>query len=497
MAGLIVFCLFLLIVGGIAAGIIFFIITFKKSESPQEGWQNVRQQMQRITQSLLFRSAMIGLIGVLMWIPLTMVDGVVDERHALYRDVLRDIAGSWGHEQHLRGPVLAIPYTEKYLNQTRIKDENGKIRTETTEVFKTFTAYVLPEKLNIAGNIAEEHRRRGIYDSLVYTTDVTLNGHYMLPDFAELSSDLHQIHWNRAWVSVGLSDTRAIRQTKPLAWNNQALSWSPGSKIDDIVGTGFHAEVPLQPNATQPQFSITLAVNGSGGFYFAPLGERTISKIDSAWPHPSFRGHILPAERHIDEQGFKATWDIPHLARDYPQVWTDANQKIHENIAFQTTGVSLFEPIFLYQLLDRAIKYGLLFIGLTFLTFLMFELATRSRIHIVQYGLVGMALVVFFLVLLSLAEHIVFPLAYWLAASLAIAMISGYVRFALASTIRGLQIAGILGLLYGLLYTILHLEDYALLMGTVLIVIVLGVLMFLTRKLQLNTTGAGANATST
>lgn len=474
----------LMLFGGGAAVVIALFFWLRKNQHIHPIATTLTTGYQQLTGSLTFRAITVAIIGLCMWIPLAMVDGVVSERHGLYNNVLSEIASSWGHDQHLIGPVLVIPYTERTVSEKRIRNNDGSLRVEETEHFSEHVAYVLPETLNLQANINEEHRQRGIYESLVYAANLELQGQFTLPDIRLHSKHVHQVHWQRARLSIGLSDTRAIRQTQPLQWNDQTHSWSPGTASQQLLNSGFHAELAIDPKQTVQKFQIQFTANGSGGLYFAPLGERTVAHMSSAWPHPSFQGLILPTSRAISAEGFAAEWDIPHLARDYPQVW------VNEQKHFATTGVTLFEPVFLYKLLDRAMKYGLLFIGLTFLTFLMFELATKSRLHIVQYGLVGTALVSFFLVMLSLAEHVKFLLAYWLAAGLAIGMIASYVGIALRSYKRCGQITSVLGLLYAVLFTILHMEDYSLLMGTVLIVIVLGILMFLTRKLQAQTQAA-------
>lgn len=223
-------------------------------------------------------------------------------------------------------------------------------------------------------------------------------------------------------------------------------------------------------------------VAGSGSFNFAPFGEKTRVSMTSTWPHPSFQGDSLPDQHSITNEGFSADWDIPHLARNYPQAWMDDSEEV--NVSEFIAGVSMFEPVSLYSQVTRAVKYGILFIGLTFLTLLIVELAINKRMHIVQYGLIGISLCLFFLVLLSLSEHIAFAKAYIAAAALTITMICVYTAAVLSSVARGAGVGVLLVSLYAVLYSLLKLEDYALLVGTALLVVVVMVLMIVTRGIR-------------
>ena len=230
-----------------------------------------------------------------------------------------------------------------------------------------------------------------------------------------------------------------------------------------------------------PNFRLRMSVNGSDGLFFAPLGEVTVAKIKSTWPHPSFQGAILPKESNITSEGFTARWQIPNLARNYPQAWQQNQQ---QNLINFTTGVKLFEPVSLYSTISRATKYGILFIALTFVTFLIFELTVKTRPHFIQYALIGLALSLFYLILLSLAEHVKFLEAYISASLVTISLITLYSAAVLKSFSRGIIIFLLLASLYAVLYILLHMEDYALLAGSGLLLIVLSVLMFVTRNIQ-------------
>lgn len=497
--GLLGTLLVLLILGGIGYGLFLLARRLFAHATPSTTANSTSPALSAalpgagLKNSLTFRTILVAVLGILMLIPLGLVGDLVRERHYLYQDVLRDIAGSWGERQELRGPLVAIPFVEKHITKEEVKDKDGNVSTKTRVHYTNRHLLVLPNSLNMDVSIAEEYRYRGIYESLVYTAAVRLKGEFTRPDVSKFSDRLHKVHWDKAFLSVGLSDTRAISEAPPLQWNEQFKNFSPGARVNipggsrnnqGVFNRGFHAMLDLSADGPKTfRYAMALEVNGSDGFYFAPFGETTTAYVHSSWPHPSFQGSILPTKHLVHEKGFNANWEIPHLARNYPQAWV-MEDKRYSGDQFFTTGVQLFQPVFLYSLMERAVKYGALFIALTFMTFLIFELTVKARLHYVQYGLIGLALALFYLSLLSLAEHMVFIRAYIISSAVAVGMISLYTAAALRSLKRALTIFVLLSGLYVLLYSLLQLEDYALLMGTGLLLVVIMVLMYVTRNIR-------------
>lgn len=427
----------------------------------------------------------IGAIALLMLIPLGLVEEMVGERNGLYQGVLSEIAASWGQPQTLTGPLLVVPFIERQEHQETVNDAQGKPQTVTKVEEVRQHALLLPETLGLQVSIDDQFRYRGIYQALVYTAGIQVEARFPRLDLSGLSDQLVRVEWARAYLAYGLSDTSAIRAVEPLKWQGQDHAMAPGSRLTGLLKQGFHVPLPdLVPDVPEPAMTLKLTLGGSGSLHFAPLGQTSQARIQSRWPHPSFQGGVLPAQQEISEQGFTATWSIPHLARNYPQAWVLEREP--QNLAELTGGVSLFEPVFLYSRVTRAVKYGLLFVGLTFLTFVTFELTVAARLHYVQYALVGLALAMFFLTLLSLAEHIPFLMAYGAASAVVVIMITLYTGAALG---RWGQ-AGIVGLLlvslYSVLYALLQMEDYALLVGTALLLVALMVLMYVTRHIASN-----------
>ena len=440
---------------------------------------------------LVFRFIIIATLIMVLMIPLGMVESVVFERSNNYTSVQQDIAYTWGARQSLDGVALLIPYTERFDTLETVTDSEGKKSKRNKTVYKQRTAIALPEELNIDLSLAAKERQRSIYKTSVYNSDVAIDGNFKLPNINELSDNIDNIHWHKAWLAVGISGTRAINQSSPLSWgsSNKAIDFEPGTKVTETIANGFHAPLNLKSELNNNlanhdklyDFSMTLNVNGSEGVYFRPFGKTTTVKIKSDWPHPSFQGSVLPADHAISDTGFTAYWSIPSLARNYPQLWTIENQTFETNEL--SAGVNLFDSVSLYTKITRAIKYGVMFLVLTFITFLLFELGIKRRLHLVQYGVIGIALSVFYLILLSMSEQAGFLIAYVAAASIIVAMIGLYVFAALRSISRATIIASILSALYGLLFVMLRLEDYALLVGTGLLVGVLGILMYYTRNI--------------
>lgn len=441
--------------------------------------------------SLTLRAVLVGVLALLMLIPLAFVNDIVTERGYRFQTVLDDIARTWGSRQILMAPVLVVPFVEARTVQETVIDANGTSRLVSKQVRTAKLARFLPSDLDISVAMENEFRKRGIFESLVYTAEVAVKARFDRLDVDSLSGDVKTIAWDKAWLTVGISDTRAIREVSRFEWNESTQVLAPGTRLDEIP-LGFHARLPVINESGGYTVDIVMSVAGSGAFDFAPLGETTRVAIRSSWPHPSFQGDALPESFSVTDDGFNAQWEVPHLARNYPQAWAGTAQSVNLNEFI--AGVSMFEPVSLYSQITRAVKYGILFIALTFLTLLCFEVAIERRMHVVQYIMVGISLCLFFLVLLSLSEHVAFVQAYVGAAALTIAMIAVYTGSVLRSVGRALVVTALLASLYAVLYSLLQLEDYALLVGTALLVLVVMALMILTRSLPEGVAGSAAMA---
>ncbi|OQX02341.1 MAG: cell envelope integrity protein CreD [Thiothrix lacustris] len=443
-------------------------------------------RLRSLPQSIGFRTFVILLLGLLMLIPLYIAERVVQERSSNYQTAIQTIAHTWGKKQTLTGPVLVVPYVEHFTTVDTTVDENGENSVVSNDVFNDRTAILLPENLEIRSDLKEEHRQRGVHDALVYTANISITGKFNHEQLTQAAESERRILWSKAYIAIGLDDTRAIDNASSFFWNDGRIDLAPGTRLNKLLPTGFH--VPLSVNAdSNPsnEFKLTLSVRGSEGLFFAPLGENTKILMTSAWTHPSFQGELLPDKYDVGEEGFHAEWEIPHLVRSYPQYWV-LEDKLEEayNLRSVSAGVSLYEPAALYVQIARAVKYGALFIALTFVVFLAFEMSLKRRLHVLQYSIVGIALSLFYLILLALAEHIGFRYAYIAAAATTVIGITAYMGIILRNARRTGLLFLLLATLYGLLYLLLQMEDYALVVGVGLLLLATVIMMFVTRHLK-------------
>lgn len=478
---------------GLAAYGLFAILSKKTNLN----MPNIVSPIAKLKNSIILRAVLVIGIILIMLIPLNMVSDKVDERSALQRSVIANIASMWGDSQRVSGPILAIPYVVEEHYTERIKDKNDKIINIRKTRYLTSTRIILPEQLAFNARLNPQTRKYGIYEYVVYTAPIEVKGSFKLPAKADFPENTYKINWDKAWLAMGITDLAAITEVSPLNWNNKsANSFNPDTRLNNTLGSGFHSLLAL--NATDAgaiqEFSTTITLNGSGGLHFTPVGKETDINISGEWAHPRFSGSILPTKRTITATNFEGTWHIPHLSRNYPQngdLGVGFYSSEHSDaIRSFVAGVNLFETVSLYSMIDRATKYGILFIGLTFIALFSFELITRQHMHLLQYALVGVGMALFYLVLLSLAEHTSFLIAFCAAAAVSTLMNSLYVSAAMHSKAKGFIIALLLVALYALLYALMQMEDYALMVGTTLVVIAVAVLMFLTRNLSQAKAGA-------
>jgi inner membrane protein len=412
----------------------------------------------------------IGVLTLIMAIPLLLISSLVSERRERAAEAQASIAQGWGGEQSVAGPFLIIPY----LSPER-RDETGALvanamRGEIVTLAKT---------LNVEASPAVEERRRGIFTVPVYAGLITLTGTLSRPDLNALPAGT-LIEWNKARLAVGVQDVRGISDSVALTLGStDRYVFNPGTGVSAMT-SGVQTAIAL-PEAETP-FTISFRLRGTGRLAFVPSAETFSAKIESGWPHPSFDGAYLPETREVSEQGFKAVWRVSHLSRALPQLWDNSDSSI---APYQSAfGATFFQPVEFYQLVDRSLKYAILFIGLSFLVFFLVETVTCARVHVVQYLLAGAAQVIFYLLLLALAEQTGFAIAYLAAAAGCIGLTTLYAGSVLGTTKRALSVSAALTVLYALLYTLLNEEDYALLTGAVASFLALAITMFLTRNVD-------------
>ncbi|PHV10364.1 cell envelope integrity protein CreD [Chitinimonas sp. BJB300] len=431
-----------------------------------------------MSKSLMWKLAAIGGLIILLLIPLGMVNGLVSDRQHYRQQAIASIADGTAGSQTLAGPVWVLPYKQLMLEPIDGKPDQHR------EVWRDRTTALLPDKLSVAGQLKTETRQRGIYRTQVYSTELAVTGHFQLPIRAGLAADT-QIQWGQPYLSVGIADVRGIKTSPRINWGSSTLDFAPGARLK-ALGGGIHANLAAYDGAAASiPFSFKLSLNGMDDLNVVPLGRDTEVSLQSDWRHPSFSGRFSPEDRAVSDKGFTARWRTSwfstNLSEHFEQCATSSQCEPFQNARL---GVRLIEPVDAYLQTDRAVKYGFLFVFLTFCTFFLTEVLKRIAIHPVQYALVGLSLAVFFLLLLSFSEQWAFGPAYLLAALACVTQNAFYASHALGSRWRGLGFAGLLSALYGLLYVLLRSEDHALLLGSLLLFGLLTTVMVLTRKLN-------------
>lgn len=432
-------------------------------------------------RNILWRVSMIVSLTLLMLIPLAMIRGVVSERQTLQRQVEETVAGGLAGPQRVASPVLVIPYLEREV--VTKTDDRGREQRQLVE--QPRQAVFVAESLTFGGEIRVAPKYKGLYKVLTYDTGGDWKGAFHVPANLGLDIDPSRITVGKAFLAMGLSDVRGLRSSPQVRWNDNPLAVANGSGLD-ALGEGLHAAIGIlevkQPRDYQVEVNLMFA--GTSALAFVPLGKTTTVQLKSAWPHPNFGGRFLPMFRQISDSGFSARWENSHLASRNGDLVRGGVSAGRSKQPLEAFDVTFIEPVNIYQQAERAVKYGVLFIAITFAAFFLFETLKGLRIHPLQYAMVGLALAMFFLLLVSLSEHIAFALAYGIASLSCVLLIGYYLAHVLGGWRRGLGFSLKLTLLYAVLYGLVVSEDNALMLGSCLLFAVLAAVMVLTRRMD-------------
>jgi inner membrane protein len=430
-----------------------------------------------LSRSFLVKVVVLGVLVAMLAVPLLAIWVIGEERASRRRDVVKDLTGVWGGRQTIAGPILSIPFTVVG------RDGEGK-ESRFRDVIR-----VLPAALDIQARADVQTRRRGIYDVPVYTLTVKLAGRFHVPDLAYLGVGSDSVQWSAATVSVGGFELKAVLPEFSVTLDGRAVAAEPDTDMGlwpAGIAVSASSVASGQPGREVP-FEVTLPLRGSESLAFVPVGQTSTVACVANWPSPSFEGASLPERRTVSDSGFTARWRASSLGRSVPRAWRDSQivkTSAAERLDGSRFGVSLVTPVDVYTESGRATKYGVLFVLLTFLAFFLVEVLQPASVHPVQYLLVGAALCIFYLLLLSLAEQIGFTPAYLISAAATTVLIASYSRFALGSRRSTAQVGAGLAALYGFLYVLLRQEDYALLIGSIALFAILAGVMYLTRKVD-------------
>lgn len=424
--------------------------------------------------ALFLKCALLLVLGVLLWVPLVMIENTIRERTNYRQEAVQAIAASSAGEQKLWGPVLTVTVEEEFDEAVAGWSKPGTA-TGTIRATRKHTLQVLPSVVDLKGVLDVERRKLGLFSTPVFELNATLNGQFAAPTVKDLPSlgPNAKLKWAAPVLTLGVGDTRGITGAPAVTLAGTALAVEGGSDVNDFK-TGFHAVASgtqLDGTAKELPFSIRVRLMGTSGFAFIPVGHVVTADLSSNWPHPSFGGDFLPRTRSVQNTGFSAQWSTTALASN----GAGAQQ------GFQ---VRLIEPIDVYQQATRSVKYGFLFIALSFAAFFVFEQLKSLRIHPIQYLLVGLAQAVFFLLLTSLSEHMTFALAYGISATASVLLVGVYLASVLQGAARAIGFSAAMGTLYAALFGILQSEQNALLLGSLLIFLLLAAVMLGTRKVD-------------
>lgn len=453
------------------------------------------------SESIVIKLMAIGFLILILLIPQTWIESIMYERQSRASGVVNEIASKWSGEQTLAGPVLVIPFTN------REKVDKGKNGIEIREW--TQDAFFLPENLSIDGIVNPEIRHRGLFDAAVYKSTIEMKTTFQKPNFKKLNIAEEDVHWKDARLMLSISDLRGINENPKFVVDGKALASEPSSEIafgaqapvhassgdgapeyysevttidgNASKSTGIIASLPWK-SAADFQSAITTSLNlkGSTSLNFVPTGKITDVSLHGPWASPSFDGEFLPDSSMTSANGFTAQWKVLHYNRPFAQEWT-GNVQEFSGSAF---GTRLLIPVDQYQKSIRTAKYGILIIILTFVALFLVEIIKKIRIHAFQYLLIGVALIIYYTLLLSLSEHVGYDWSYLIASSATVLLVSLYSASFLTGRGLILFFTSVITIVYGFIFIIIQLQDYSLLLGSIGLFIVLALVMYFSRKIQ-------------
>jgi inner membrane protein len=442
------------------------------------------------TDHIVVKVAVIGFIILILMIPSVMIMGLVQERARRMQFVTNEVSSKWGQVQTLAGPYISIPYYEE------VKKTDDKTEWVEKEL------HYFPKTLQVSGVLEPVLRKRSIFKVMLYESDLKLNGHFEYPNLAVLQISPDHVMWEKATIHLGISDLRGISQQVQIKAGDTLIAMTASSPMAIRFANGLSGHLPVSKlNSSGFDFEIALALKGSRGLYISPVANQTTVDLVSGWPSPKFEGQFLPDSSTISAKGFKAHWTILDINRQISQQWTDdipqtlgaVSNDIGTSSDYYSGGVTSNETVLGVELLqtvdhyaknDRTVKYAFLLIALTFIVYFFFEILKKQKVHPLQYGLVGAALVIFFILLLSLSEHIGFNAAYMTSSVATVVLITLYSRSIFSVKRFAFFVGGLLLLQFGFIYIILQLEDFALLAGSMALFCIIALIMYLTRRVK-------------
>jgi len=458
--------------------------TNQNSNEGQPQFKYPAPQNSNFMRSTTARVFMVGLLTLVLLLPLEYVKALIRDRKELQNGMVNEMSEKWGGSVYFYGPILKVPY--QVISETEITNKITKQVTVQKSAITDY-AYFFPEDLKINTNASTENKHRNNYEAAVFNAKMNFKGHYTTPNFSSQDIKPENIDWEKASIVIKTNSLKSIKGAVNINFNGKTYAFEPvaSENQNDTVETLQTSAINLRDafKSTVP-FNLNIAYDGTEQIGIVPIGKITEAKMTSNWTSPSFDGNFLPESKHVDKNGFSANWKISHLNRGFVQQYFTALPELSK----YTFDVDFHIPVDEYQQNDRASKYGFLVIALTFLIFFLIQTISKINIHIFQYGMVGLALIMFYTLLISITEHSSFMLAYLIAGVSVVIMIGTYSVSILKNKKFPLFIASSLTALYTFIYIIIQLESYALLAGSIGIFLILGAVMYVSRAIDWNNT---------
>ena len=443
-------------------------------EEPQK-----RGLMDWLKESVTIKLIFIGILTLVLLIPSSLVNDLITERANRQDEMMNDVSDKWSGSQVIKGPVLIIPYKKQVKFIDAAQKEGDK------EVIENL--YILPDNLHIKAGLATQTLHRGIFDVAVYNSRVKVSGNFSKADLNSLSLTPDQLLLNKARLTFSISDLKGLKNNPVIKAAGQTLSAEPVFDNNSVFGGGLQTNIDLSGTQNNEfTFEYNLDLKGSQGLSFLHLGKTTQVEATGTWNSPSFDGRYLPDERKMDSSGFTASWRMLYYNRPFPQQWINNDTLLSNDkkLGDAVFGIKLRLPVDQYQKTTRTSKYALLIIMLTFISLFLTEVIRKQRIHIFNYVLVGVAMIIYYSLLLSFSEQIGYNWAYLIASVSTIALVSVFIASLLKNKMAALLFAFILSVFYVFIFVIIQLEDLALMIGSIALFIIVGILMYFSRKIN-------------
>jgi inner membrane protein len=435
--------------------------------------------MDGLKESVTVKLLFIATLTLLLLIPSSLVNNLINERASRQDEMMRDVSDKWSGSQVIKGPVLIIPYKQQ------IKETNASNNETIREI--TGNLYVLPDNLHIKAGLTTQILHRGIFDVAVYNSQVKVSGNFSKADLGSLSLTPDQLLLNKARIVFSITDMKGLKNNPVIKANDQSLTAEPVFDNSSIFGGGLQVAVDIS-NAKDGNvpFEYALDLKGSQELSFLHLGKTTDVEASGSWASPSFDGRYLPDERTVNKNGFKASWRMLYYNRPFPQQWIDNDRLLSNDkkLGDAIFGVKLRLPVDQYQKTMRTSKYALLIIALTFISLFLTEVIRKQKVHIFNYILIGIAMIIYYSLLLSFSEQVGYNYAYLIASVSTIALVSVFIASLLKNKMAAWLFAFILSVFYAFIFVIIQLEDFALIIGSVALFIVVAILMYFSRKIN-------------